>query len=285
MTVDPLLPPPADPPEGERVHARTADGRQVTGVLYRAVHEPDSWGSLWSGLETWELTPLLEHADAGGMAALLAVVRSRVDRATLGPEWSCTVCWPSRDTAATRALLDAGFAALDALAVRTAPPEPARPPQDGLTIRLAGQADAVEVLRLWLEELRYSEPVGLNRVRSLETMVRLLEPEVRRSIDFDRNWLAEADGIPVGLARCGWLLRGKPGRLPPGRWGLINTLSVTRDARGGGVGAALVNLAHRELLQPGVAGTFLHYSPLNPLSSVFWHRQGYRPLWTTWVLR
>ena len=34
-----------------------------------------------------------------------------------------------------------------------------------------------------------------------------------------------------------------------------------------------------------VRGTFLFYHPANPLSPVFWHRQGYRPLWTMWIRR
>jgi hypothetical protein len=40
--------------------------------------------------------------------------------------------------------------------------------------------------------------------------------------------------------------------------------------------------AHREFERAGAIGTCLYYNPPNPLSSVFWPRQGYRPLWTTW---
>ena len=32
-------------------------------------------------------------------------------------------------------------------------------------------------------------------------------------------------------------------------------------------------------------GNFLHYNPPNPLSSVFWPRAGYAPLWTLWEVR
>jgi GNAT superfamily N-acetyltransferase len=102
-------------------------------------------------------------------------------------------------------------------------------------------------------------------------------------------WLAEDDGVPVGLAAC--LLTapapgdGIHGRLLPGRWGYVDTLSVAPAARGGGVGRALMAVAHRELLRPEGNGTFLFYHPANPLSPVFWHRQGYRPLWTMWIRR
>jgi hypothetical protein len=42
---------------------------------------------------------------------------------------------------------------------------------------------------------------------------------------------------------------------------------------------------HQELRTGGATGTYLYYNPTNPLASVFWHRQGYRPLWTTWEVR
>jgi hypothetical protein len=39
------------------------------------------------------------------------------------------------------------------------------------------------------------------------------------------------------------------------------------------------------LQPPGTRGTYLYYNPPNPISSVFWPRQGYRPLWTLWEVR
>jgi hypothetical protein len=42
---------------------------------------------------------------------------------------------------------------------------------------------------------------------------------------------------------------------------------------------------HNWVAEQRVVGHFLHYNPPNPLSSVFWPRQGYRPLWTQWELR
>jgi hypothetical protein len=46
-----------------------------------------------------------------------------------------------------------------------------------------------------------------------------------------------------------------------------------------------MSVAHEHLNIDDVPGTFLFYSPTNPLSPVFWHRQGYRPLWTMWEIR
>jgi len=42
---------------------------------------------------------------------------------------------------------------------------------------------------------------------------------------------------------------------------------------------------HDELSARGIDVTLLHYSQMNPLSAPFWHRMGYRPLWTTWEAR
>jgi hypothetical protein len=51
------------------------------------------------------------------------------------------------------------------------------------------------------------------------------------------------------------------------------------------VGQALMSLVHNEFHREGAVGTYLYYNPPNPLSSVFWHRQGYRPLWTLLEIR
>jgi hypothetical protein len=42
---------------------------------------------------------------------------------------------------------------------------------------------------------------------------------------------------------------------------------------------------HATFAAAGVRGSYLYYNPPNPLSSVFWPRQGYRPLWTVWEAR
>jgi GNAT superfamily N-acetyltransferase len=60
---------------------------------------------------------------------------------------------------------------------------------------------------------------------------------------------------------------------------------VLPGRRGTGVGTALVEHLHRELDAIGVSVTLLHHAQLNPLSAPFWHRMGYRPLWTSWEVR
>jgi GNAT superfamily N-acetyltransferase len=70
-----------------------------------------------------------------------------------------------------------------------------------------------------------------------------------------------------------------------GRWGYVNTVSVLPNARGNGIGRQLMSVAHHDLARHRAIGSYLYYNPANPLSSVFWPRQGYRPLWTIWEIR
>ena len=75
--------------------------------------------------------------------------------------------------------------------------------------------------------------------------------------------------------------------LPAGGVGLRQLRVGDRAERGSGVGAHLVSTAvgALESSRRGVRGTYLYYNPPNPLSSVFWPRVGYAPLWTLWEVR
>jgi len=97
-------------------------------------------------------------------------------------------------------------------------------------------------------------------------------------------WLAESAGRTVGLvtvtppAHAGVAASVTA----PGDVAYLGCAAVVSDRRGTGVGAAPVRHAHAALDRTGVDFTVLQYSPLNPLSAPFWHRCGYRPLWTRW---
>ncbi|WP_199438850.1 GNAT family N-acetyltransferase [Umezawaea beigongshangensis] len=286
--LDPLLPACPEPPDGDVVTAAVPDGSRVAGVITHHVHRPGSVVRLWSASDVRELHPLLGGAGLVGMHTLLRAWRHRLDRVPPpGTDSAAVVTWPSRDVEATRALLDHGLVPLSTIAVRRGVPlVPERAPT--LTIRRAGPADLGPVVDLALAELRYSSLVGATVLRpdAVELKRRTLGERLRANAPI---WLAERDGIAVALAECA-ITDADPttwagSRLPRGRWGYLNCVSVLPGARGSGVGQQLVAHAHRELRRMGATGTYLYYNQPNPLSSVFWIRQGYRPLWTVWEVR
>jgi GNAT superfamily N-acetyltransferase len=284
--VDALLPKAAPPPEGHVLTAALPTGDRVAGVLTQSAFAPGTATTLWSALELYELHPLLGDTGGTGMDAVLREWRRLLDRRQAGPDSACLLTWPSRAADAAKPLLAHGFTPLTSLAVRVGPPP--RVPRTDIAVRLATLADLDVVLALELAELAYSALVGAAIVRpDAETVKRAA---LTRHIEQgDPIWLAERDGVVVGLAHCRLLDVEEGGligtRLRPGRWGYVNCVSVADTARGSGVGRELMAVAHHELHRRGATSTFLYYNPPNPLASVFWARQGYRPLWTSWELR
>lgn len=288
--IDPLLPPAAPPPEGHVLTAAIPTGDRVAGVVTHNSFAPGTATTLWSALELWELHPLLGAAGGVGMDAVLREWRRLLERTEPGTDSACLLTWPSRDAEAAKPLLAHGFAPLTSMAVRpvSAGVPASRAPQAGVTVRLATAADLDVVLELELAELEYSALVGAAVVRP--DAARVKRAALARHVEQgDLIWLAERDGIVTGVAHCRLFdvtAGGLTGtRLRPGRWGYVNCVSVAGDSRGAGVGRELMAVAHHELHRRGATGTFLYYNPPNPLASVFWARQGYRPLWTSWELR
>ncbi|MGH3516151.1 MAG: GNAT family N-acetyltransferase [Haloechinothrix sp.] len=290
--LDPLLPPVSQLPAGEVIIASLRDGRQVHGSVYRAVHGPDSVESLWQPRVVWEFTPLLGDTGRAGMDAALAAFRSWIDREVpssevTDPDTAAQVRWPSRDVAVAPALRAHGFVPMTTFAVRERQSGTTAARTD-VVVRRATTADLDDLVALELAELRYSVDVIGGTAR--ENAEHLLFRPLQRALMFGgRVLVAELAGVAVGVASCGWSspVPGSSieGLLPDGRWGYVGTLSVTPAARGSGIGRALMAEAHRELTVDGVRGTYLYYDIANPLSSVFWPRQGYRPLWTKWTAK
>ncbi|PXY19361.1 GNAT family N-acetyltransferase [Prauserella muralis] len=287
--IDPLLPAITEPPDGETLVATLPGGSRVTGVLTATVTDPDAPEALWSALEVWQLTPLIGSHGRDGMDAVLRACRARLDRETPGEDSSCVVAWPSRDAEATRALLDHGLVPLSALGVRT-DPAPQAPVRDDVTVRDADVGDIDTILRLERVEIEYSAQVGSLRLRPGTAERDARREALRQRLGSGATLLlAELGGEPAGFAESGWtdVTDGTWAAtvLPPGRWGHIASTAVAPRLRGRGVGRTLVAAVHERLRQGGVRGSYLYYNPPNPLASVFWHRQGYRPLWTVWEAR
>ncbi|WP_317493854.1 GNAT family N-acetyltransferase [Haloechinothrix sp. LS1_15] len=303
--LDPLLPRTAAVPEGELVTAVGPGDERACGTLYRAVHGPDSLESLWESRVVWEFSPVLGDSGSSGMRAALAALGRRLaherDRKPAPDPGSGTgtgtgastvaVDWPSRDVSVSPALHAHGFTPSTVLAVRPqdAPSEavPGRAlPPDGMSVRRATGDDVAQLVHLELAELRYARSVAGDYVPA--GAERLLRAALAHALaSTDPILVAEAGDRLLGHARCCW---SSPAgntaiahRLREGRWGHIAVLSVAPDVRGRGVGRALVTAAHTELLTGAVRGSYLHYDPANPLSSVFWPRHGYRPVWTRWI--
>ncbi len=312
--LDPLLPTgyglPEPGPDGVRL--------VVPGGVGTALHLRPDLESLFDAFQTadqYRLGARVGGADpVAALDALLLQWRDSVlARATPGdPDSSAWLTWPSRDTAMARLFLARGLSPTVALAARPAhrpgpvphaadqsrdpaysatqgaePSDAAPRAADRVRIRPLEPADVDAAVALSLEEIRWDEQFGGVIPRaSTEREIRAgTVAAVERADGW--SWLAEVDGVPAGLLdlqppeRAGWV--AVTTRAAPVAY--LANMVVAAAFRGGGVGARLVAHAHQRLDEAGIAVTLLHHSTINPLSGPFWHRCGYRPLWTTWEVR
>jgi GNAT superfamily N-acetyltransferase len=289
--LDPRLPEAPAPPPGDIVVVGTPPHR-VAGVVTHHSWPAGSGGLLWSAAQVSELHPVIGGAGHGPLHALVDAWRGHLLPDLLRDHDSAaTLIWPSRDVVATRVFLDHGLMPLAVLAVRARGPVGEPAPDPALVVRRAEPDDLEVCVRLSLEELAYSSQVG-------GSLMRHDAEGVKRTMIRDRlgrgepTWLAERRGVAVGMIECGHA-EAAPGTwlanlLPAGMWGYVNCASVTPSERGTGVGTHLVATAVAALEDAGrreVRGTYLYYNPPNPISSVFWPRAGYAPLWTLWEVR
>jgi ribosomal protein S18 acetylase RimI-like enzyme len=282
--LDELLPLAGPPPAGEPLRAADAS---AFGVVEHSESPPGTLSSLWSAREVWQLYPIVPAAHPAALDALLLAWREKPVRPE-GADSARTVVWPSRDVDAAGVLLDHGFDPVSVLAVRSgrgARAEPgSRAPSD-LRLRRAESADLPVLVDLAVAELDYSSRIGGARRRPDAAELRSAALRYRLAAG-EPVWLAEDGGDPLGMAECSLAdvaAAGAPrALLQAGRWGYVNCLSVFPAARGHGVGGALARAALRDFAARRAEGSYLYYNPLNPRSSVFWPRYGYRPLWTIW---
>jgi GNAT superfamily N-acetyltransferase len=294
--VDPLLPVPSDLPEGcmAPLLATGENGRPAGLGVCRHVHVPaDTLAQTWGTATKFVLTLRLREPDTRPAAdELLAQWHDHLNTVpeAAAEDTAAVVNWPSRDVSGVLALLRHGLQPMTVVAARPA----GRPicadgayPPPGLVIRAAGPDDLHVVTEMEMGVIRYDGHFGGSIVRPATE--RLLRAHTRTALGqlAAWTWLAHKGRRPVGLTvverpeDAAWIAS----MTRPGATAYLATMFVHPDERGSGIGAALVKHVHDELDERGIDVTLLHHAQVNPLSAPFWHRMGYRPLWSTWETR
>jgi len=283
--LDELLPVPQPPAAGEDM---LADASGVAALIQRAP-EPGAPEPMWFAAHRFTLRPLLAGPDiGGGLDRLLGRWRERIARVAraAGADSAAYVTVPARDVETFPALVRHGLTPYVVIAARR-PGAPGGGPDAPADIRQVGSGDLDVLVDLALRQSRHEIPFGTAYDR--DTAPEQVRAELERLLDVPERWvwLAESGDRPVGLltatppAEAEWLAPYTDAR----PLAYLSLAYVEPDARGAGMGAALAAAAHRAFDGAGVGLTLLHYSVLNPRSGPFWHRLGYRPLWTGWQAR
>jgi GNAT superfamily N-acetyltransferase len=294
--LDPLLPEPGDLADGclPPLAAVGQHGRPAGLAVCRHQHVPaDSLAQTWSMATKFVLTMWLRGPETLAAADdLLGQWREHLagQPEAAADDTAAIVDWPARDVTGVLALQRHGLQPIAVVAARPAgrptPAEGAPVPRD-LVMREAGPGDLDVVTEMEVGVIRYDAYFGGSIPRpATEALVRVGSSKSlgRRS---SWIWLAEEAGRPVALTvvepppESSWIA----GMTRPGATAYLQTMFVRPDRRGGGTGAALVRYVHDQLDARGIDVTLLHYAQVNPLSAPFWHRMGYRPLWTAWEAR
>jgi GNAT superfamily N-acetyltransferase len=303
QSLDPLLPEPNDLPEGCTAPflAAGGDGRPAGLGICRHQHVPaDTLAQTWGAATKFVLTLRLREPDTQAAADdLLNQWRDHLQgqKEAQADDTAAVVNWPSRDVTGILALQRHGLQPMTVIAARPAGrPVPAdaakpdlvvRPATPDLVVRPATPDDLDAVAEMEMGVVRFDAHFGGSIPRpATEALVRAeTQPALAKRPSW--IWIAEQHDRPVALAvveppqAATWIA----GMTRPGATAYLQTMFVRPGARGGGVGAALVRRVHDELDARRIDVTLLHYSQMNPLSAPFWHRMGYRPLWTTWEAR
>ena len=279
--LDPLLPAPSLPAGVPELAVSGAVGapRQLSP-------QPGSPLPMWFAAHRFSLRPLVAGPDvAGGLERLLGEWRThvRADPNAADEDSAAYVFVPARDTGTFPPLLRHGLVPYVVVAAR-AVGRPVPVPAAGTTIRRAGEGDLDTLSELALSQTRSETAFG-TAIDRADAPARL-RAELAGQLDASDPWVwvAELDGRLVGALSADrpeandWLTPFTD--LRP--IGYLRMARVEPAGRGAGIGAALTAAAHRAFDEAGIACALLHYALLNPRSGPFWHRMGYRPLWTGW---
>lgn len=287
LDADPLLGEVVPPQPGEDVVATlsTRSGLAI-GVVRRVDTPLDSPLSLWraSTLESLQLrcAPDSSSADVAEILDAWSAL-PEADVAEPGGDRARSVRMPVTLQQAVIPLLERGFSqATVTLAKRLSSEQLA---SSNAVVRQSVGSDRDRMRELMRELVSTELPFGAVRQRSPE----LSDTYADEALDLAPGWtvVAEVDGHVVGWAsitppeRCEWAAASV--RTRPAAY--LGVAIVTREARAGGIGRAMVSALHKHAAVNGVDTVLLDASAHNPWSMPFWQRQGYRPLWTNWQRR
>lgn len=219
-------------------------------------------------------------ADPVALAALAAA--SRVHGA------ADALLWPA---VAGPAFGEVGLEPSFVFALRPPGPLPCKTP---VAVRRAWPADTESLVALHEAEVAFHEPHTpyIRRVPGLEPAYRARLQRAWAGADPVEGasviHVAEIGGRVVAM--CESMLQASPAgsaasRLPAGRYGFLNSVSVAAAHRGAGIGRAVVAAAIANLALYGVDGYTLWLATGNPLARRVWPALGFRALWTRFERR
>ena len=179
--------------------------------------------------------------------------------------------------AAEAAWVALGFGRTSAVAVRDLRPT-GRPAPAAVAVRAATIDDLDAVDLLVDEEAVFHAAGPMFRPYLRDQTVAAVRAELAAEIASDDRvfLLARCDGADVGVLSIGPGL-GSPLYIPDDATYIAAT-AVLADARGAGVGAALVDAACDWARDHGHAAAWLHYATANATSTAFWTGIGFEPV-------
>jgi ribosomal protein S18 acetylase RimI-like enzyme len=206
---------------------------------------------------------------------------------TSTPDSTAVVMWPSREVRGINALLAHGLQPRVALALCDSSPvhiSPGHGCDPEVIIRSAGYSDLDSIIDLWLEVIEYDDACGggVSRPNRRQVVETLVADQFRRELPW--VWLATRVGSAIGLLIVdeSHYCEGIAPLVGTTPISYISVLGVSERERGKGVGKQLISAASVEIERHYDSLKMLHYAVSNPMSSQFWVRMGYRPLWTEW---
>ena len=280
---------PVPPPEPgpDVVGTVSAVSGRAIGVARVSRTPLDSPRSLWTAstadLLQLRLRPEATAADvASVLDAWLALPAATPEP---GGDHARMLRVPVATRQATLPLIERGFVPATATLACPVRSSDAPSPPPGVRLRTPVPADREPMRALMRELLTTEAEFGAVRDRPGN----LGDHYVDEALALAEGWvlIAESDGVPIGWGslappeQSAWAAPSVA--LAPAVY--LGIATVTAARRSGGVGRALVAALHTQAAGAGAAVSVLDASMLNSWSVPFWHRRGYRPLWTTWHRR